>query len=375
MELNTLLAEVTERGASDLHLVAGEPPVFRVAGTLIRRPNGPILDAAGLEALLLPHLPDDVRALLIERRQDVEITLRSPDTSFRFHVFHERGRLGAALRVVPRRVPALDELDFSPEAAGLLTKLTQMMRGLIVVTGAAGSGKTTTCVGMIETINRARAERIVTIEDPIEYEFQPQQSLITQRAVGQDVTDFPAGLRSALREDPDVLFVGEVRDLESLSLLLTLAETGHLVFTTLNVGSASAAVQRLVDAFPDSQRKTIRGLLARNLNAIIAQQLLPRYERAGRVPVNEILLGTPRVRQMILDGHADLVVAIEAGRDVGMQTMDDALVRLYERGVVSFDVAWSRLEDRSRIPPPAAGEDRSAEPALAPPAQTSQAIQ
>jgi twitching motility protein PilT len=220
-----------------------------------------------------------------------------------------------------------------------------------VVTGPTGSGKTTTCAGMIETINRSRAERILTVEDPIEYEFQPKQSLITQRAVGQDVTDFPAGLRSALREDPDVLYVSELRDLETLSLTLSLADTGHLVFTTLNVPSASAAVQRLVDAFPEAQRGAIRGLLARNLMAVVAQRIVPRLHQPGRVPVNEILIGTPRVRQMILEGHTDLTVAIEAGRDQGMQTMDDALVRLFERGVISHNEAWSHLLDRDRIRP------------------------
>lgn len=348
MELNTLLDELTAKDGSDLHLVAGEPPVFRVAGTLIRR-DGPVLDAAALEALLLPSLPDDLRAVLTEGRQDVQMNLRREAASFRLHVFHERGRLAGAVRIVPRRVHAIDELDFSPEAAGTLTKLTAVTRGLIVVTGTSGSGKTTTCAGLIETINRTRAERIVTIEDPIEYEFEAKKSLITQRAVGQDVADFPAGLRAALREDPDVVLVGEIRDLETLSLALTLAETGHLIFTTLNVGSASGAVKRLVDAFPPSQQEMARGLLARNLVAVIAQRLLPRAHLSGRVPANEILIGLPRVRQMIADGHADLSVAIEAGRSAGLQTMDDALARLYERGTITFDLAWSYLEDKDRI--------------------------
>jgi twitching motility protein PilT len=326
--------------------------VFRVAGALIRRENGPVLDAAGLEALLLPALPDDLRATLTQQRRDVEMNLRGKAASFRFHVFHERGRLAGAVRVVPRRVHAVDELDFDPEAAETLTKLSAITRGLIVVTGPAGSGKTTTCAGLIETINRTRAERILTIEDPIEYEFAAKKSLFTQRAVGQDVPDYPYGLRAAFREDPDVLFAGDLRDLESLHLLLTLAETGHLVLTTLNVGTVSEAITRLVDSFPESQRAMIRSLLARTLTAVIAQRLLPRAQLVGRVPANEILIATPRVRQMIQDGHTDMSVAIEAGRATGLQTMDDAVARLYERGTITFDLAWSHLEDKNRIPRP-----------------------
>lgn len=356
MELTALLAEMETRQASDLHLVVGQPPVFRVAGRLTRREDGPVLDAGAMEALLLPHLSDPLRGALVHGRQDAEMTLRQGAGTFRFHVFRERDNLSAALRKVPNQVPALDDLNFTPEVRETLERLTKTTRGLIVVTGPSGSGKSTTCAALIETINRTRAERIVTLEDLIEYEFTSKQSLITQRVVGQDLNSFAEGLRSAFREDPDIVFVGELRDLETFGLALALAETGHLVFCTMHMNTASEAVKRLIESYPESNRENVRDLLARNLMAVIAQGLLPRVPNSGlhgRVPANEILIGTPRVRRMIAEGHDDLAVAMEAGRDAGMQTMDDAIVRLYERGEIAFDLAWNRLEDRGRVAPPA----------------------
>jgi twitching motility protein PilT len=354
MELTDLLNQLTAANGTDLHLVANQPPVFRLGGELTRQTDLPILDAASLEALLRPHLTEAQQASLEHGRQDVEKTLRIGSSRFRLHVFYERGNLAACARVVPTQVPTLDQLGMGKEDLPVLQEILRNPRGLVLVTGVTGSGKSTTIAAMIEEINRTRAERILTIEDPIEYEFESKQSLISQRTVGEDVPNFTFALRSAFREDPDVLLVGETRDLETMALTLALAETGHLVFSVLHLGSASAAVERLIESYPESQQPVIRRSVAQNLVAVIAQRLLLRHDNPSkpprrRIPANEIMVVTPRIRRMILEGQKDLSVAIEAGREEGMQTMDDSLTRLYERGIISFETAWMHLEDKDRI--------------------------
>lgn len=349
-DLQTLLAELAAReGGSDLHLVAGQPPVFRVNGELVRR-DGPAFDGPELETLLAPYLGDAQKADLHAGVQDAKRTLRHNGTTFRCHVFRERGQFGAAVRRLPSNVPTVEDLELPP----VIEKLTHTKRGLILITGSVGSGKSTTCAAMIETVNRTRAERILTIEDPMEYVFQSRQSLITQRVVGEDVVSFEEGVRAAWQEDPDIILIGQLRNMEMVQLALALAETGHLVLSTVHGESAPEAVQRIVEVFPEP-RETIRRLLARTLQAIIAQKLLVRADRPGRAPANEILLGTPRVRQMIAEGkEADLGLAIEAGRGQGMQTMDDSVVSLFQTGAISHDTARTALQDPSRLPAPPA---------------------
>ena len=348
MEMSELLDELIQRKASDLHLAVGLPPVFRVAGALIRRESEP-LTGASIQAILHPCLTPEELASLEERRHDVEKSLQRDGYRFRTNIFKERGNLAAALRLVPNHVPTLTELGMGEDKLPAITKLTRLPRGLVLFVGPTGSGKSTAVAALIEEINRDRAERILTIEDPIEYEFQNKKSMITQRAVGEDVASYPEALRSAMREDPDVILVGDTRDLETISLILALAETGHLVYSTLPVDTTSAAIQRLIDAFPDSHRPAIRRMLAQCLQAVVAQKLVPRNGPVGRVVVCEILIGTPRIRRMIAEGHTDFSVAIEAGRAIGMQTMDDHLIRLAQEGVISKEMAWSRMEDKSRI--------------------------
>jgi twitching motility protein PilT len=343
MELSTLLTDLIEAGGSDLHLVVGEPPVFRVNGDLSRR-NDPALEEAQMEALLLPHLTPAQREMLMEQHQDVERTYRQGGRTFRIHVFRERGHLGAAIRPIPQDPPTLEQLELPKVLHSLLT----LPRGLILVTGPTGSGKTTTAVAMLETINRTSARRIVTIEDPIEYEFHSKQSLITQRSVGEDVESMRRGAYWAFRDDPDIVLIAEMRDLETIQLALALAESGHLVFSTLHLGTTSEALKRLIDVFPEP-RDLIRRMLARNVAAIIAQQLMPRIDRKGRVAANEILIATPEVRKRIAEGETDLRETLTAGREQGMQTMDDALLNLYRQGIISHDTAWARLEDRERL--------------------------
>lgn len=349
MTLNLLLEELAQQRGSDLHLVVGEPPVFRVQGALIRRAEGPVLGNDQMESLLFPHLTDAHRASL-QQGHDVERSLRLENNRFKIMIFRERGNLAASIRVIPTNVPTMAELGFTPEEHPTLFHLTTLTRGLVIVTGPTGSGRSTTLASIVEEINQQRAERIITIEDPIEYEFQSKKSVITQRDVGEDIPSFPYALRSALRSDPDVLMVGELRDLETLTIAVSSADTGHLVFSSLHVHTASAAVQRLIDVFPEQQQPVIRRMVANNLQAVVAQQLVPRANGAGRVPAVEIMLGTTRVRQMIADGYVDLTVAIEAGRDSGMRTMDDDLVRLVQQGTISADAAWFRLQDKQRLP-------------------------
>jgi twitching motility protein PilT len=381
LDLTTLLQEVYNREGSDLHLVVGQPPVFRIDGVLTPREEGPILDNEMLTAMLMPHLSEQFQVQL-EAGQDVLTTLhqsheisnegnvvfrkknggfRQGDGVFRMLVFHEQGRLGAAIRVVPTWVPTLEALglteDTLPSSMGqsVLHTLTKSQRGLILIVGNTGSGKSTLAAAMIEEINQTRAERILTIEQPIEYVFHSKKSIITQRTVGEDVSDFPTALRSALRSDPDVIFVGQSVDIETVALSLGIANTGHLVFSVLHVDSVSEAIQRIIESFPPGpQQETTRRLLSRNLVAIIAQKLVPRIEQRGRVAVHEILVATPRIKQMILDGAQDFTVGIEAERHIGMQTMDDAVVACYQRGAIAYEMALSHLSDKGRISAPPA---------------------
>ncbi|MES2464772.1 MAG: ATPase, T2SS/T4P/T4SS family [Armatimonadota bacterium] len=380
LDLTTLLLEVYNKEGSDLHLVAGHPPTFRIDGALTPRADGPILDNQRITALLLPHLSEPLQ-IQLEAGQDVLVTLhqsegiprdaeglfrmkgggiREGDGVFRMNVFREQGRLSAAIRVIPTRVPTLEALglttDTLPSSMGtsVLHALTKSQRGLILIVGNTGSGKSTLAAAMIEEINQTRAERIMTIEHPIEYVFHSKKSLITQQTVGEDVADYPTALRSVLYSDPDVIYVGQSVDVETLGWTLGAANTGHLVFSVLHVDTASEAIQRIIESYPPGpQQETTRRLLSRNLIAVIAQKLVPRKERTGRVAVQEILIATPRIKQMILDGAKDFTVAIEAERHIGMQTMDDAVTAAYERGAIAYEIALSHLSDKERIPPPA----------------------
>jgi twitching motility protein PilT len=348
MTLTSLLDELITQAGSDLHLVSGEPPILRVDGALKRQSETP-LDSVQMEAILLPHLTPSETANL-EQRKDVEKSLRHEGHRFRIHVFRERGNLSAVIRVTPNRVPTLAELGLGAEEYPIFQDIVKSPRGLVLVVGPTGSGKMTTCAALVEEINQTRAERILTIEAPIEYEFVPKKSVITQQAVGEDVSDFPSALRAAMHSDPDVLLLREPQNLECFLLTMQLAETGHLVFTTLHANSASEAIQQLIELWPPAEQIRYRRMVAQNLVAIISQRLLPRSDRPGRVAIQEILIATPRIRQMIADGQTDLTVAIEAGRAQGMQTLDDNLIRLHERGIISQEIAWLHMENRDRLP-------------------------
>jgi len=344
MELKDCFDALLKENGSDIHLVAGEPPVYRVNGELRRGEGAPLADV-DVERMVSPWLQEEQRAALRLPTSMVEFTARESDRIWRGQIFRSRGQLFATLRPFPQRVPTLDDLGFSPDS--VLRSFTTLPRGLILVTGARGSGKTTTTAAMVEEINATQPRRILTVEAPPEYLFESKRSVITQQQLDTDVVTFRHGLITAFRADLDVVFVGEIRDPEVFQLVLTLAETSHLVFATVHTESASETVRRLVEIFPESQRPAVRRSLSRNLAAIVSQRLLPRADRRARVAANEILVADSRIRRMIVDGVEDLSVAIDAGRDAGMQTMDNAVLDLYRRGIISRETAWANLDDLS----------------------------
>ena len=344
MELKDLLAEFVNRKASDLHLMAQQPPTLRIDGDLIPLDTPP-LEPQAAEQLFAPYV-SEAELFALRDGQDVNTSIEWAGKRFRCCIFRDRTGTSAALRLIPCVVPSLR--DLFGERAETFRKLTQARRGLILLAGNIGSGKSTTVAAMLNEINGERSERIITIEDPIEYIHSSQKSLFSQREVGKDVESLEHGALSALRADLDVALIGELRTPEAVRIALTLAETGHLVFSTLMADTASEAIQRLVEAFPEGGDR-IRRLLARTVLAVIAQRLLPRASLHGRVPVNEILLATPRVRRLIDEGTTDFTLALEAGRGQGMCTMDDAVLTAYRADEISYDTAWNAIGDRERL--------------------------
>ena len=346
MELSSLLAEMVERKAFYLHLVAGVPPIFRVDGELIPTPP-PNLTEDDVEALLHQALPESKLAAASEAR-NISATLRRDDETFRCQVFRSGGSLAAAIRILPKRIPTLDEMRLPP----IFEELTQLPCGLVLVAGPTGSGKTTTVVSMLEQINMTHSSRIYTLEDPLNYVLKTKLSLVTQRVVGEDVESYESGLLSIKDADPDVVFIGEMRTSEVVRLAAEIAESGTLVFSQMTADTAAEAIERLIDLLGEP-RETARRLVARTLQAVIAQKLLVRADRQGRVAVNEVLLSTPQTRQMISDGQTApelLELVMSASRSLGMQTMDDALLNCYAEGVISRETAAEHLVDKSRLP-------------------------
>lgn len=343
MELKSLLDTLMTMKASDLHLVVGQPPVYRINGELKRAESAP-LTATDMETLLLPQLTAGQKRSLLEEKQNADFILREGKQGFRCEVFLERGQIAAAIRAIPLMVPTLDDLELSD----LMQPILQSKRGLVLVTGPTGSGKSTTCAAIIETLNRTTEQRVFTIEDPIEYDFESKKCLITQHAVGQDVHSYETGVQMVFKSDPDIVLIGEMRSLEALWWAMTLADTGHLVFTVLHTNNTTESLRRILDVFPEP-KDGVRLMLARTLTAIVSQRLLPRVDRPGRVAADELLLATPRIRQMIVEGQTDMTIAIEAGRAQGMQTMDDSVLAHYKAGRISYDTAWYTMLDRDRL--------------------------
>lgn len=334
LHIDDLLIEASQRGASDLHLSVGLPPVVRMDGRLVR------LNFEALTNMEVQRLVYDVltnpQIQAFEKNYELDFSYGLAGVGrYRFNVYRQRGVIGAALRAIPTKVPTLEELRLP----SMLRDLTRKPSGLVLVTGSTGAGKSTTLASMIDIINNERDCHVMTIEDPIEYLHTHKKAMIHQRELGQDTHTFDNALRSILREDPDVILVGELRDLITISSAITLAETGHLVFATLHTRNAPQTIDRIVDVFPPYQQDQIKVQLANALEAVVAQQLLPR-NGGGRVPALEIMLANSAVRNLIREGRTDqLYSCMEIGAQIGMQTMDRGLVNLVRMGSVTTENA------------------------------------
>ncbi|HXH05499.1 MAG TPA: type IV pilus twitching motility protein PilT, partial [Vicinamibacterales bacterium] len=348
--LHALLQQAVASGASDLHLKAGSYPIVRVHGELGPLTTERRLEAAETAQMAAALLTPELRQRF-ERQREIDLAYSVPGLGrFRCNVYQQRGTIGLALRVIPMRVPTLEELNLPP----VLARIADEERGLILVTGTTGSGKSTTLAAMIEHINRTAACHIITIEDPIEYLHRDNRSIVNQREVSVDTTSFAQALRAALRQDPDVILVGEMRDAETIETALAAAETGHLVMSTLHTLDATETVNRIIAVFPPHQQRQVRLQLASVLRAVISQRLLPRADSRGRVPAVEVLVSTPFVRECLIDKDrtAQIRDAIAAGTSqYGMQTFDQSIFDLYQRGLVSLEEAlrWASNVDEFKL--------------------------
>jgi len=335
MDLSNLLLQCLTRGASDLHLSSGVPPILRINGDLVPLTDVPLAHDA-LHGALMTTMSSALQ-LQLTQTQACDFSLDVPDVSrFRANVFQQARGVSAVFRVIPHQIPSLQDLD----APDVLHHLVQSPRGLVLVTGPTGSGKSTTLAAMVHALNQSQDKHILTIEDPIEFVHTPQRCLIQQRELGAHTLSFASALRAALREDPDVILVGELRDLDTIRLAITAAETGHLVLATLHTSSAAKTMDRIVDVFPAEEKDMVRSMLSESLNAVVSQTLCKRKDGAGRVAAYEVMLGTPAVRNLVREGKvAQLYSTIQTGRSVGMQTLDQSLASLLQQGLIDAQEA------------------------------------
>ncbi len=342
MIIEDLLRELVEKGGSDLHISNKLPPIARIDGKLVRLDYDP-LTPEGVEALLFPMMSNEQRRHL-EQEWELDFSYGVEDIGrFRVNFYKDKGCYAAAFRTIATKAPTLEDMGMPP----IVTTIAEKPRGLVLVTGPTGSGKSTTLAAMIDYINRTRAEHILTIEDPVEFVHTSKVSIIHQRELGMDTRSFANALKSALREDPDIILVGEMRDHETIALALTAAETGHLVFGTLHTSSASQTIDRIIDVFPEGQQQQIRVQLANSLVAVFAQTLLPKREpdgsRKGRVMAQEIMVVTPAVANLIREAKAAQIYStIQTSSGAGMQTLESALAELYKKGLVTIEDALSK---------------------------------
>lgn len=343
-KINQILKDAVNAGASDIHITTGLPPMIRHDGNLQPISATP-LTSDDTKLLVEALLATDHKSRL-HRSKDADFTYVIDDFGrFRVNAYQQRGSYAAAIRPIPSHIPSIESLRLPT----ILSDLTRCHAGLILVTGATGSGKSTSIAAMVDHINRERAVHILTLEDPIEYTFQNRRAMVNQREIGTDSADFQSAMRSALREDPDVIVVGELRDLETMRAALTLAETGHLVFATLHTRSAPSTIDRFIDAFPAEQQNQVRTQLAGSLQAVISQQLI-RKVTGGRIAAIEILTATAAVRSLIREGKThQLANTIETGSDAGMVSMDRVLSDLVKQGFITQTDALERAIDRESI--------------------------
>ncbi len=333
--IEILLEEVIKKKASDLHLQVGLPPMLRVDGALAPVIGANILNEEAVEGLIFAVLDEDQKQILLKDKE-FDFSFAFGDLGrFRVNAFHERGNMAAALRLIPNELLTVEQLGL-PQ---IVNKFADYPRGLVLVTGPTGSGKSTTLAALIHKINQERAVHIITIEDPIEFTHKSKKAVIVQREVHYDTYSFSAALRSSLREDPDVVLIGEMRDLETIAAAITIAETGHLVFATLHTNSAAQSIDRMIDVFPPHQQPQIRAQLSNILVAICSQRLIPAIG-GGRIASAEILIATPAVRNIVREGKShQLEAVIQTGAEFGMQSMDKTLVNMIHSGTITYDEA------------------------------------
>jgi len=336
---------MNEQGASDLHLAAGQPPALRVRGE-IERVKFKVLDSDDLRGMLYEIAPEQ-KIKMFEENGDIDFGYEIPGLArYRANFFMQRNGVAAVFREIPSAILTADQLGLPP----VVSKLATLPRGLVLVTGPTGSGKSTTLAAIVDVANRQRKDHIITVEDPIEFVHQSQGCIVNHREVGIHTNSFSTALRGALREDPDVILVGEMRDLETISLAVEAASTGHLVFSTLHTSSAYKSVDRVIEVFPSQEQPLIRSTLADGLRAVVAQTLFKRIDRKGRVAALEILIANPAVRNLIREGKTHQIPSmIQTGKKYGMILLDDSIMNLFKKGIISADEAYAKSNEKGRF--------------------------
>lgn len=335
MNIHDMLQMLVEQQGSDIHIITSQPPTLRIDGELRPIQGAPVLDKDQAEALIVPLMSQEQKDYVMVNKE-IDFGYQFQDKGrFRVNVYHQRGNMAAALRLIPARIKTIDDLQLPP----VFHNFTQYKQGLVLVTGPTGEGKSTTLAALIDAINTSRGEHILTIEDPIEFVYQPKKSIISQRELNQDTHGWDIALRSALREDPDVVLVGEMRDYETIASAITVAETGHLVFATLHTATAAQTIDRIIDVFPDHQQGQVRQQLAATLQAVASQRLIP-MSQGGRTAAFEIMLGTPAVRNLIREGKTyQIDNVIQTSAESGMMLIEGNLMQLVQRGAISVEKA------------------------------------
>jgi len=346
-QIDAFFKLMNEQGASDLHLVSGQQPVLRIGGEL-ERVKYKILEDDTLKTMLYEIAPEH-KVKEFEETGDVDFAYEIPGLArYRSNFFQQRSGIGAVFREIPSKIMTCEELGLPP----VIPRLATLPRGLVLVTGPTGCGKSTTLAAIVHEANKTRKEHILTVEDPIEFVHESEKAVINHREVGMHTKSFSAALRGALREDPDIILVGEMRDLETISLAIEASATGHLVFATLHTTSAAKTVDRIIEVFPEAQQNQVKSTLADGIRAVIAQTLFRKRDKSGRVAAVEIMIATPAVRNLIREGKTfQIPSAIQTGHKYGMQTLDDAIMALLEKKIIAPDDAYTKANDKAKFLP------------------------